>query len=171
MFQEPLTLYKLIVLYMLNRVSFPLTKAQIMDFVLEREYTGFLNLQQVIGELIDTNMIKAESIRNRTHLIITDDGRETLAYFRHRIGDSMRLEIEEFFSQRELEMRNEISITSDYYKATNGEYEARLAVKDNGASLVDITLSVPTEDIAAEICKNWEKKNQAVYKYLVETLF
>ena len=29
MLQEPLTLYKLIVLYMLNRVSFPLTMAQV----------------------------------------------------------------------------------------------------------------------------------------------
>ena len=29
MTQEPMTLYKLIVLYMLDRVSFPLTRAQI----------------------------------------------------------------------------------------------------------------------------------------------
>jgi len=171
MFQEPLTLYKLIVLYMLNRMSFPLTKAQIMDFVLEREYTSFLVLQQVIGELIDTDMVKAESIRNRTHLIITDEGRETLAYFRHRIGDSMRLDIENFFSERELEMRNEISVTSSYDKATSGDYEARLTVKDNGVSLVEISLSVPNEDIALEICNNWDKKNQDVYKYLVDTLF
>ena len=33
MTQDPLTLYKLIVLYMLNRVDFPLTKAQITDFI------------------------------------------------------------------------------------------------------------------------------------------
>ena len=171
MFQEPLTIYKLIVLYMLNRVNFPLTKAQIMDFILEREYTGFLTLQQVIGELIDTDMVKAESIRNRTHLIITDEGRETLAYFRHQIGDSMRLEIEEFFSQHELEMRNEVAVTADFHKVTNGEYEARLIVKDNGVSLVDITLSVPDEDTAASICENWQKKNQDVYKKMVEILF
>lgn len=38
---DPLTLYKLIVLYMLNRVSFPLTAAQISDFILTREYTNF----------------------------------------------------------------------------------------------------------------------------------
>ena len=156
---------------MLNRVSFPLTKAQIMDFILEREYTGFLTLQQVIGELIDTNMVKAESIRNRTHLIITDEGRETLSYFKQHIGESMRLDIEEFFNERELELRKEVSVTSDYYKATSGEYEARLVVKDNGISLVDITLSVPNEEIATAICENWQKKNQEIYQYLVEKLF
>lgn len=156
---------------MLGRVNFPLTKAQIMDFILEREYTGFLNLQQVIGELIDTDMIKAESIRNRTHLIITDEGRETLSYFRHRIGEGMRTEIEAFFNQHELEMRNERSIIANYDKAANGEYETRLAVKDNDIILVDITLTVPNADIAEQICDNWQKKNQEVYKYLVGTLF
>lgn len=47
MLQDPLTLYKLIVLYMLNRVTFPLTAAQVSDFILGKEYTNFLTLQQV----------------------------------------------------------------------------------------------------------------------------
>lgn len=58
---DPLTLYKLIVLYMLNRVSFPLTAAQISDFILTREYTNFLTLQQVIRELTDTGLVDART--------------------------------------------------------------------------------------------------------------
>ena len=50
MTQDPLTLYKLIVLYMLNRVDFPLTKAQITDFILEKEYTTYMNLQSVLAQ-------------------------------------------------------------------------------------------------------------------------
>ena len=57
MLQDPLTLYKLIVLYMLNRVTFPLTAAQVSDFILGKEYTNFLTLQQVINELTDAGMI------------------------------------------------------------------------------------------------------------------
>ena len=51
MLQDPLTLYKLIVLYMLNRVTFPLTAAQISDFILGREYTNFITLQQASDAL------------------------------------------------------------------------------------------------------------------------
>lgn len=32
---KPLKLYKLIILYILNRVDFPLTNAQISEFILE----------------------------------------------------------------------------------------------------------------------------------------
>ena len=171
MFQEPLTLYKLIILYMLGRVNFPLTKAQIMDFILDREYLSFLTLQQVIGELIDENLIEAESIRNRTHLIITAEGAETLSYFRHRIGEAMRADIDDFFRQNELKMRNEASVLADYHKSVSGEFEARLVAKDNELTLVEIALSVPDEETAAEICDNWQRKNQDVYKYLVGALF
>lgn len=75
MLQDPLTLYKLIVLYMLNRVNFPMTNAQVSDYILEKEYTNYLTLQQVINELSDAHMISLETIRNRTHLSITAEGR------------------------------------------------------------------------------------------------
>ena len=63
--QEPLTLYKLIVLYLLNKVSFPLTMAQVSDLVLEKEYTSYLTLQQGINELTQAGLITA--MRCSTH--------------------------------------------------------------------------------------------------------
>ena len=72
MLQDPLTLYKLIVLYMLNRVTFPLTAAQVSDFILGKEYTNFLTLQQVINELTDAGMIATQSIRG---LLLPDEPR------------------------------------------------------------------------------------------------
>lgn len=171
MMQDPLTLYKLIVLYMLDRVAFPLTKAQVGDFIQEKEYTNFFTLQQVISELIDTGLITAQSIRNRTHLGITDEGRETLHFFENRINDAIKKDINLYFSEKEFDLRNEVSVMSDYYKSTSGEYEAHLLAKDRGITLVDITLSVPVEEVAASICDNWQKKNQVIYQYLVEQLF
>ena len=71
---------------MLNRVNFSLTTAQISDFILEKEYTNFLTLQQVFSELTEAGMISSQSIRNRTHLSITEEGKETLSFFKNRIG-------------------------------------------------------------------------------------
>ena len=168
---DPLTLYKLIILYMLNRVDFPLTKAQIGDFILEREYTNFLTLQQAIGELIDAGFVTAKSIRNRTHLFLTEDGKQTLSFFGNQISDSIKKDIDEYFRNHELEMRNEVSILADYYKSTSGEYEAHLIAKDKGINLIDLTMSVPLEATAITICDNWQKKNQEIYQYLIEQLF
>ena len=171
MLQDPLTLYKLIVLYMLNRVTFPMTTAQVSDFVLEKEYTNFLTLQQVINELTDAHLISSETIRNRTHLSITEEGRETLNFFQNRISDVIKKEINSYFRENEYSLRNEVSVLGDYYKSTSGEYEAHLVAKDRGIKIVDITLSVPDENTAASICDNWQKKNQAISQHLVSQLF
>ncbi|MBE5864782.1 MAG: DUF4364 family protein [Lachnospiraceae bacterium] len=171
MLQDPLTLYKLIVLYMLNRVTFPLTNAQISNFILEREYTNFMTLQQAISELTDAGMVSPKTIRNRTHLDITEEGIQTLNYFGNRIGDSIRQDIDSYFKENELTLRNEVAVQGNYYKSTSGEYEAHLVAKEKGISLVDITLSVPTEEVAAAICDNWQKKNENIYQYLIQELF
>lgn len=171
MLQDLLTLYKLIVLYMLSRVNFPMTISQISDFVLEREYMNFLTLQQAVSELTEAGMISGETIRNRTHLSITDEGRETLSFFQNRIHYAIRQDIDTYFRENEFALRNDVSVLGDYYKSSSGEYEAHLVAKDRGISLVDITLSVPTEEMAAAICDNWQKKNVEIYQYLVGQLF
>lgn len=168
---DPLTLYKLIVLYMLNRVSFPLTAAQISDFILTREYTNFLTLQQVIRELTDTGLVDAKTVRNRTQLLLTKDGKQTLDFFSQQISASIRQEIDEYLKENEMELRNEVSILADYYKSTSGEYEAHLKAKEGNVTLVDLIISVPVEETAAAICDNWQKKNQEIYQYLIEQLF
>ena len=171
MLQDPLTLYKLIVLYMLSRVSFPLTTAQISEFILEKEYTTFLTLQQVISELTDAGMIDTRSTNNRTHLTITEEGRETLQYFENRISNTIKEEIKTYFLEKELTLREEVSVLGDYYKATSGEYEAHLIAKEGEVTLIDLTLSVPSKELAACICDNWQQKNQEIYQYLIEQLF
>ncbi len=171
MFDDPLTLYKLILLYMLNRSSTPLTAAQISDFILGKEYTNFLTLQQVIGELTEAKLITTRTIRNRTQLFLTESGLETLRFFENRIGDAIKHDVNSYLKENEITLRNEVSVLGDYYKSTSGEYEARLVAKERGISLVDITLSVPTEEMASSICDNWQKRSQEVYQALVKLLF
>ena len=171
MTQDPLTLYKLIVLFMLDRVNFPLTKAQISDFILQQEYTNFLTLQRVLSDLSDANFVITKVMGNRTLLSITEEGKDTLSYFDNRINIKIKEDIELYLQNNRLELRNEVSIQSNYYKSTSGDYEARLIGKDKETILVDITMSVPTEEIAISICANWNEKNQQIYKYLTEQLF
>jgi hypothetical protein len=138
---------------------------------LEREYTNFLTLQQAVGELTDAGMVSTRTIRNRTHLSITEEGIQTLHYFDNRISESIKQDIDAYFQEHELTLRNEVSVQGNYYKSTSGEYEAHLVAKDRGISLVDITLSVPSEEVAAAICDNWQTKNETIYQYLIQELF
>lgn len=171
MTQDPLTLYKLIILYMLHKVNFPLTKSQVCDFILEKEYTNFITLQQAISELVDSGLIIPKSLRNRTHLLITEEGNHTLEYFGNRISDEIKNEIDQYMEINQYDLRNEVSVTGTYYKSTNGDFNVNLVAKEKNTELINLTLAVPTTEIAVSICENWEKKNQEIYQYLTEQLF
>ena len=167
---DPLTQYKLIVLYMLDSVDFSLTKAQIFDFILDKGYTNYFTLQQAVCELIDSDLVSSKSVRNSSHLSITEDGRSTLSYFGNRIATSIKDDVDVYFKDKKLDLRNEVSIQSTFYKTTGNDYAAHLVAKEKKSNLVDITITVPTEDSASHICENWQKKNQEIYAFLIEQL-
>lgn len=171
MLQEPLTLYKLIILYMLKRAALPLSRQRIRDFILDRGYTNYFLLNQAIGELIDAGLVREQSINERSHLTLTDEGAQTLAFFQTNISDVTKEEINTYLKENRLELLSEISVTAHYDKSSTGEFEARLSARERGITLVQITLSVPAEETAASICRNWREKNEEIYQVLVEKLF
>ena len=62
---EPFTTYKLIVLYMAKHAKETLTNSQISEFILDREYTDYFQLQKVLSELTETEFYSLmESILN-----------------------------------------------------------------------------------------------------------
>jgi hypothetical protein len=156
---------------MLDKVNFKLSYSQISGFILEKEYTSFLTLQQVISDLQEAELIKTDAMSSRTFFSITPEGQDMLKYFGNRISDTIKQEIETFLTERHLELKNEASITANFYKSTSGEYEAELIAREKEIELVNIKLSVPTKDMAETICDSWYNKNQQIYKYLMEELF
>ncbi len=165
-----LTLYKMIVLYMLKRCEVPLSKSQIYDFILENEYTTFLTLQEVFAELVSSELIKEKVVANRTYLEMTSEGEETLKFFGSRLNPAIRTQIDEYFKANRMKLKNESSVIGDYLKTGENEFTAHLVATENGQSIVDIKLTVPTEDIAQSICRNWQEKNPIIYQFLIENL-
>ena len=120
MASQYLTLYKMIVLYMLNRSDVTLSKSQIYDFILENEYTTFLTLQEVFGEMRDQKLVVEKTSRNRTYLELTDEGREALRFFITEINPAIIQQVDDFLKKNRIRLRNESSILADYLKRTSG---------------------------------------------------
>ena len=81
---EPFTIYKLTILYMLNKAGFPLSNTQISNFFLDQEYTDYFRVQEVLGDLVDTELIQARSTHSNTQYSITAAGKETLGFFKDK---------------------------------------------------------------------------------------
>lgn len=167
---EPFILYKLIILYMLDKVDFPLANSQISDFILDREYTTYFKLQQALSELVEAGFIREERIHSRTIYHLTEDGASTIDYFRNNISHAIQNDIDDYLKEKRYDLKNEVSVKADYYRNTNQEYSVRCQVIENKLPLIDLTITVPSESEAKLVTENWQKKNQEIYAQIMAVL-
>ncbi len=155
---------------MLDKVDFPLTNSQISEFILEKEYTNYFTLQTSINELIDSDMIRVETIRNSSLYHLNPSGKEAIDMFSNRISNSIKQDILHFFEENKYELRNEVEITAEYYPSLKDEYYVECKIKEKGNVLLELKLNVMSKEQAIAICDDWSKDSSDVYGYLVETL-
>ena len=167
---ETYTLYKLIVLYMLDKVDFPLTTSQISEFILDKGYTTYFRLQETLSELTDSELLKIETTHNRTLYRLPETGADTIHFFSNKISPEIRTEIDDFLKEKQYDLKEEVAVKSDYYLKTDHQFEVQCQIVENGSSLIDMRITVPTEKEAKAIVNNWNLKNQEIYASLLSQL-
>ena len=147
---------------MLNKVDFPLTTSQISEFVLDKGYTTYFKLQEAISELTQSELIRTETTHNRTLYHLTESGAETIHYFSNKISSAIRTDIDDFLTEKQYDLKEEVSVKADYYLNTNQEYETRCQIVENGFSLIDLgnlhitpyesSVSIPLSFFRIRVC-------------------
>ena len=164
--QEQLTLYKLMILYLIEKVDFPLSNSQISEFILDKGYTNYFTVQRAFHELEEENMLRVKQIRNMSHYALSDEGSEAIEMFEYQIPNS----IAQFLKEKEYELRKEANVTADFYPSKGDEYTVNLKIREKENLLLEINLNVVSRDQAVYICDHWEKKHSDVYSMLIEKL-
>lgn len=167
---KSLMLYKLIILYILDRMDFPITNTELTSFMLEKEYANYITIQQTLEDLIEDEYVAVEHSHNAFLYRITPSGRETLSYFYTKISVPIRDDIDTFLSEREYELRESVSAAADYYEQKRNEFVVELRVVERDSELVRINLLVTSAAEADAICNRWKSCNADVYSYLISTL-
>lgn len=171
MTSEASTLYKLIILFMLDKADYPLTNANISDLILGMEYTNYFTLQQALSELETSDLIVAESTAaNTTYYRITADGQLTLGYFENKISDAIKEDILNYYANNAIALKKDTSVTAEYYKAAGNLYNVRCQIMDKKKSVFDLTFQIQGHEQAEAACNNWKQKSEEIYDYLLDML-
>lgn len=170
MLSEPMTLYKLMNLYMLKQVNFPLTNAQLTSFFTEHEYTTYFTLQQALNELEEAGLIHKEPSHNSTRYEITREGEETLNFFGKNISPAIISDMDQYLKENKFRLREEVGTSADYYKATSQDYIVHCEVREGKTVLIRLDLALPDREQAETMCSNWKKKSQEIYSFAMKTL-
>ena len=144
---DPFTTYKLIVLYMAKHATQALTNSQISEFILDREYTDYFQLQKVLSELTETELLHKRTITNSSYYELTEEGRKTLSYFEKDISQDIKNEVKEYLESRGCKI-----------------------IEKDSSTIMDLSMAAPNKEAAQEICRSWAAKSQDIYEMLMGEL-
>lgn len=170
MLDTSISLYKLILLFAIDVVNFPLSNTQISEMIVGFDYMSYFHVQEALYQLIDSHYITVESVRNTSYYRITAEGKETLSYFGGEISQEIKKEIRDYLRENRYELRNTSQTRSDYRLNANHEYEVVCSILENNEDLFKLTVTVPTEEAARRMCNNWEKESASLYAGIMKTL-
>ena len=168
---SPLAVYKLIILYLLDKTSGEIAMDRLSSFLLEKGYVNFVSLMETYAQIEETGLVRSRLSGDRCFYEITAEGRQTLKMFSGQIGRDIRKQADEFLAGEGAVLRNEQAVRADYIPAEGGMYNVILRVLEGNASVIEIRLQVPDKSLAEEICRKWPEKNEKIYNSLIENLF
>ena len=167
---DSFTIYKLMILYMLNKLDCQLTNTQLSQFFIQKEYTDYFNIRQTLSELCASGFVEKVTIRNTSYYSITPEGYESLTFFKNQIPKGALDDVNAFIEENNFALKNEVGTLSDYYKHTNGDYIVHCQVMEGKSLLYEINISVPSEEEAKKVCDNWAVNSEEMYGYIIKKL-
>lgn len=172
--KEPI-ICKLIILFTLENMEFPLTEQTIIDICYSKNnWISYMDCKEYLYKLVESNLIYKTESKNREEMFdITYDGRNCLGHFYDKMDNSLREQITEYTKANRVHFKRTQEYVYTCNKSEDGSHVLDLIIRsDNlsGEPLFEIKIKAPTRQSAYEACKKWQAEAHSVYETVYEML-
>ena len=161
---------KLILLYIVDKISMPVSNIHLTKVILENKFMNYFLLQQFLKELCDSNFLEHFQMEEKSTYTITDTGKQTLSYFNHLIPSGIKGIVDNSLSVIKRTIKNETLITANFIAESENEYSVHCNINEDSFPLLDLKITVGTKNDARIICDNWKQNAQSIYSEIIEIL-
>lgn len=158
---EELAQNKLLILYIIDLVDYPLSNERLTEFLLKKDYMNYFVIQQYLLELLEAGFIAYENPNEKTYKIL-NKGKTTLFYFQNRLPITVKEDIVKEFLKAKNNKKNMEGL-SNYEETNDSQYMISLQLLEDSKLLFHIKLKVETENQAKEICHIWNNNPESLY--------
>lgn len=171
---------KVILLYIADRVA-GLTENEFMDVAIDTIYMDYFEFTHIFNELLKDGFLKQESREGESNLDadgqptqrvdITDAGKQILDSLYKTVPLPIRNHLKQQ-TEISLQAKAELNdIEVHIYPEANGSYTVKLTLLgDDNMAVLDLSLSVPTRDMAQVLTQNWTDNHAELYPKLLALL-
>lgn len=169
--ENTIAIYKLIILYLLDRSDSEIAMGRISNFLIENAYVDFRILLQTYSQIEKDGYLTARTIGDTVFLQITEEGRAALSMFKRQLSQDIRDKADAYLTENGRTLREERQITAEYYRASYGGYTVRMVVREDQRILFEMNLNVPDEETARHVAANFRNASADIYGTVIDRLF
>ena len=167
---------KLLILYLINRLELPMSRAQITDFIIQKELMNHFTLEQTLSAMVEAEVLETEIESDAvdvstTRYSVTEEGLTTLEYFENHIPKPVRQIINNYIEENRGKIKKDYERVANYFpNIENNEYKVKCGVYEDRRAIMELFVSVDTREQAKLIQSNWNANASVLYSQIIETL-
>lgn len=161
---------KLKLLYILNYINLPLTNVEVSNYILEYDIWDYFTLQALLNALCDAKFVTLKSKVGHDYYSVSQAGKAALDMFKEKLPEYFISEVKSHFSHIKKQIEKKRDLFGHYYKRKDDEYIVYLQVIENKTTIFNLSVNVPTEEIAKNIVKKWDDKPEDIFGQIITTL-
>ena len=173
--EQETTVYKLIVLLVLEKIEIPLTEQSIIDICYGKNnwINNYMECKEIIYNLVEVGFIyKTNGNSEEDRYTITYTGRNCLSHFYERINKDLRDQIAEYVKENRTAFKRSQEYVSTIDRNSDGSYTVCLKTR---SALIDepmfeLKIKAPSRQSAIGATNIWREKAPLIYENVYETL-
>ncbi len=161
---------RIIILYVLNTSSKPLTLDNILNLCSEFEDITYFDICSYIENLKASNYIKQTHENNTTLYELTELGYSILQELLELIPGVNLYNLRKMIQKNITQVKKDYSIDTIIIPIKSEEYKVSCYIKDGNDELLNICMYAGNKDQARKISKNWNENAENIYNKLIEMM-
>lgn len=158
---------KILILFVMNRVNFPVTIQQIYELCYQDECLSYFDVCTAVPEMVSSGHLRPEEGECYS---ITDKGREDCATTVDSIAYSVRQRAENAVERFNRQTRRSSYVKTQILPRENGDFSVILSLDDDMGNLMTLELMTPDQRQAVRLGKLFEKKAETIYNLTMTEL-
>ena len=158
---------KVLILYVMARVSYPVTIQQIYELCYQDDCLSYFDVCTAIPELVNSKHLK--EAENDCY-VITDKGKADGALTEDSVAFTVKQRAENAVARFNRQIRRSSFVKTQIVPREKGDFSVIMALDDEMGNLMTLELVAPNQRQAIRLAKLFEKKAENVYNLTMAEL-
>jgi len=159
-----------LILYILNKVSKPISNDALLKLVLSVQNMNYFYFQQFLLDLLENKYIVNYMKDEESIYELTSEGKTALELTTDLIPGIIKFKVDNGFKETLGNIENELSISSDFIPESENSYTVKCKIVENNAALFELKTFAGSREQAKAICDNWNKNAEKIYPKILGLL-